>query len=152
MHSSPLLTPRHVNPKQSQLNPKNSNKVTRGLIRADSLTGVQVTLWETSLQVNSNPTVQNGKRLKNTRIDLQKKDSTIMASETTEARKIWFEHFPFRCRRKELDCYESLIEYFRCRNNWILQVPPQSPNSPRPSITLTEDGKDQGDKIDIMWK
>ena len=82
------MTPRHVNPKQSQLNPKNSNKVTRGLIRADSLTGVQVTLWETSLQVNSNPTVQNGKRLKNTRIDLQKKDSTIMASETTEARKI----------------------------------------------------------------
>ena len=54
------------------------------------------------------PTIQNGKRLKNTRIDLQKKDSTIMASDTTQARKTWFEHFPFRCRKKELDYLKTM--------------------------------------------
>lgn len=95
LSSSPQMTPRHMNPNQSQLNPSAnqrnliSNKVSRGLTRAGSLTGVQ-----------------EGKRLKNTRINLQDEDSTIIAFNTPE-------------------------------------VPP-SPTSPRPSITLTEDGNDQG--------
>ena len=46
--SSPPMTRRHVNPNESQLNPSvnqinlNPNKVSRGLTRAGSLTGVQV--------------------------------------------------------------------------------------------------------------
>ena len=46
--SSPQMTPRHMNPNQSQLNPSVNqrnlipNKVSRGLTRAGSLTGVQV--------------------------------------------------------------------------------------------------------------
>merc|ERR1711971_77822 len=95
LSSSPQMTPRHVNPNQIQLNPSSNprnldpKKVSRGLTRAGSLTGVQ-----------------EGKRLKNTRINLEDEDSTIIAFNTTE-------------------------------------VPP-SPTSPRPSITLTEDGNDQG--------
>merc|ERR1719341_259146 len=89
------MTPRHVNANQNpgdrSVNQRNlnPNKVSRGLTRAGSLTGVQ-----------------EGKRLKNPRINLQDEDSTIIAFNTPE-------------------------------------VPP-SPTSPRPSITLTEDGKDQG--------
>ena len=48
--SSPQMTPRHMNPNQSQLNPSANQrnliptKVSRGLTRAGSLTGVQVSL------------------------------------------------------------------------------------------------------------
>ena len=90
------MTPRHVNPNQSQLNPGdrsvnqrnlNPNKVTRGLTRAGSLTGVQVSgeiILRMIHKMFSLSLLQEGKRLKNTRINIQNEDSTINAFNTPE--------------------------------------------------------------------